>query len=105
MKIDLCCISFSFLWYIVLALLESPQEKGVGNSIGGQSPQAEDKKVLDAVHALSQKVNDLQGQINTLMQQLDYETSARRSLQNVIHAHLTSAQSGSHPTSLPLIVD
>ncbi|KAK3913655.1 Rho guanine nucleotide exchange factor 7 [Frankliniella fusca] len=87
------------------ALLDSPQEKGMGNFLGGQSPQADDKKVLDAVHALSQKVNDLQGQINTLMQQLDYETSARRSLQNVIHAHITSAQSSTHSTSLPLIID
>ncbi|KAE8750461.1 hypothetical protein FOCC_FOCC002755 [Frankliniella occidentalis] len=103
--IESYCTSAKTRSTISSALLESPQEKGVGNSIGGQSPQAEDKKVLDAVHALSQKVNDLQGQINTLMQQLDYETSARRSLQNVIHAHLTSAQSGSHPTSLPLIVD
>lgn len=60
---------------------------------------------MKAVSALSQKVNDLQGQINTLMQQLDYETSARRSLQNVIHAHITSTQSGSLSGPVAMIVD
>ncbi|XP_034252099.1 rho guanine nucleotide exchange factor 7 isoform X1 [Thrips palmi] len=99
--IESYCTSAKTRSTISSALLESPSEKGVLSSV---ALQADDKNVLDAVNALNLKVNDLQGQINTLMQQLDYETSARRSLQNVIHAHITSAQSSTH-SSLPLLVD
>lgn len=102
--IESYCTSAKTRSTISSALLESLQEKGVINSFA-QSPQGDDKNVLDAVNALSLKVNDLQGQINTLMQQLDYETSARRSLQNVIHAHITSTQGGSHSSLLPMSVD
>lgn len=50
-----------------------------------------DRSLVDTVYALKDQVKELQSSISLLSSQLEEETKARHTLQNIVHTHLLSA--------------
>ncbi|KDR18897.1 Rho guanine nucleotide exchange factor 7 [Zootermopsis nevadensis] len=82
---------------ISAALLDSPQmliaeeEKIIIEETSGNQTIVEEKSLVDTVYALKDQVKELQSSISLLSSQLEEETKARHTLQNIVHTHLLSA--------------
>lgn len=76
------------------ALLDSPQmliaeeEKIIIEETSGNQTIVEEKSLVDTVYALKDQVKELKSNVVLLSSQLEEETKARRTLQNIVSTHL-----------------
>ncbi|PNF17134.1 Rho guanine nucleotide exchange factor 7 [Cryptotermes secundus] len=79
------------------ALLDSPQmliaeeEKIIIEETSGNQTFVEEKSLVDTVYALKDQVKELQTSVAHLSSQLEEETKARLTLQNIVCTHLVAA--------------